>query len=102
MVSAGELDSQSLRDLYVQFLPYDTNIEEVGSPSFFLSLEQSKKEGTLFAPNEINISSDIIEKMVATISGWISTQQIDAEEFFKTIEAKPLHVSSAHPLRNFS
>ena len=97
-VSKGQLDKQSLMDLYIQFLPRDAQIDAVGSPLFFLALEQAKKDNSIFSSGPINIENDIVKQMVDTLSGWVSIQKIDADALFKAIEIKQLDAPTSNSM----
>ena len=86
MVAAGELSKDQLIDLYIEFLPQDmTSI--TNRAHFFSDLEQLERK-PIVAEFFDGREQQVIHLLADTLAGWISTNQIDADQLFDRIDSK--------------
>lgn len=81
MVVAGELTSGQLIDLYITFLPIESN-SSIVSPS---ALEQTNGKPVIAGVPKTR-EQQTVELLASALSSWISTNQVEPDTLFDQLE----------------
>lgn len=86
MNAAGELPKSKLIDLYIRFLPTDSAAlaRERLIAEFDAALDKNK-----LSQVPADDESELVHSITASLAGWLSTKQIDEEQFFARVEERP-------------
>lgn len=84
MVSAGELSKEQLINLYIEFLPIQVG-NSANSSLLFAGSEQVNKS-PINGYSGLEIEQQMVKLLTHTIATWLTTGQINNDQFFNRIE----------------